>query len=67
MGAGVSRDFELYIRRDIFAAIPKARELIGPEVQAREKVFPESAGADRITQIAVGSGDQLKVARHILV
>ncbi len=47
---------------DVLEPLGERRQAKGPEVDAREQILPEAAGGDLVSEIAVGAGDELKIA-----
>ena len=52
---------------DVFGALGQAGQMPAPEVDAGEQVLPETSGRDLVAQIAIGAGDQLEIAVHLVV
>src|SRR6266540_2957889 len=55
------------VRGDVLATIYEPRKAERPQVDAREQVVTKAALLHRISQVSVRTGDQLKVARELLV
>src|SRR5690606_7678509 len=58
-------EFQVWL--DVFGPVLESRQGIGPQIDACQEIFAEAALADFRANIAVGTGDQLKVAAALLV
>ena len=64
---GVALELVVEVRLDVLRALAQRRHAEGPDVDAGQQVVAEAARAHAGPQVAVGPGDQLKVAADLAV
>ncbi len=70
MGAvALGEAFELVVEvgLDVLGALGQRRQPKRPEVEPREEVIAEAAGAGVVGEVAVGAADELEVARGLAI
>ncbi len=54
-------------RLDILPPVAEVRQREGPEIEPRQQILAEPSDGDVGGEIAIGAGDELEVAFHLLV